>query len=71
MSTHSLGLATFVECVAAIGKAPRHFYLIGVVVADCGIGDDVSPLVSASMDQLMHKVLRIVARVGGGQSPKV
>lgn len=63
MSTHSVGLGTVVELLSALGKTPQHFWLIGVVLADCGIGDDVSPAVALSMDQLMHTVLGIVAQV--------
>ena len=63
MSTHSFGIAWVVELMATMEKMPQHFHLIGVVMADCGIGVGLSPLISKSMDQLMHNILGIVARI--------
>jgi Ni,Fe-hydrogenase maturation factor len=59
MSTHSFGIAWVVELMATMEK----IHLIGVVMADCGIGVGLSPLISKSMDQLMHNILGIVARI--------
>lgn len=61
LSSHSMGLSSLVELLSVFSKNLEYFRLIGVIVDDCGYGDGLSPMVASSLDQVVHKVLSILA----------
>jgi hydrogenase maturation protease len=60
LSSHSMGLSSLIDLLAVLGKKPRYFRLIGLIVADSGYGDGLSPMVASALDQVVHKVLSIL-----------
>lgn len=60
LSTHRLSLRFVLDLMVGVGKMPELFHLIGVVAADFGAGNGLSPGVTKSMDQVVHRVLSIM-----------
>ena len=56
-STHALGLGEAVELARVLGRLPGRLVVYGVVGADFGQGEGLSPEVEAALDDLVDQVL--------------
>jgi hydrogenase maturation protease len=57
-STHAMGIADALELGRALGRAPHRVVVLGVEGATFGIGDEMTPAVTAALDELVASVLR-------------
>jgi hydrogenase maturation protease len=61
-STHGGGVAAAVELARALGTLPGHLVVVGVEPAATRQGDGLSPIVDASLDAAVARVLKEVRR---------
>jgi hydrogenase maturation protease len=56
-STHAMGIADALDLGRALGRAPRRVVVLGIEGAAVGMGDELTPAVSAALDALVASTL--------------
>jgi hydrogenase maturation protease len=56
-STHAMGIADALDLGRLLGQAPRHVVVLGIEGASFRMGDEMSPAVAATLDELTSTVL--------------
>jgi hydrogenase maturation protease len=60
-STHAVGIADALELGRALGRAPRRVVVLGLEGRAFAMGDELSPEVSAALDELVATTLEELA----------
>ena len=55
-STHAMGIADALDLGRALGRAPRRVVVLGIEGAAFGMGEELTPAVSAALDELVASV---------------
>ena len=56
-STHAVGVADALELGRALGRAPRRVVVLGIEGARFGMGDEITPAVAKTLDELVAAAL--------------
>jgi hydrogenase maturation protease len=62
-STHGLDLVEAIALARTLGPSPRRVILYGIIGADFGFGDGLSPAVEAGARRLLRRLERLIARL--------
>jgi hydrogenase maturation protease len=62
-STHGLDLVEAIALARTLGPSPRRVILYGIIGADFGFGEGLSPAVEAGARRLLRRLERLIARL--------